>query len=65
MYATRLWSIRHAGFWEAFYHRFERAFVAVGPLLQRLGVERLEAPAAAVETPSGRTGPVAAIAGRL
>ena len=49
MYAVRLWSVRHAGFWERFYRHFERAFVAAGPLLQRIGFERLEAPAAAVE----------------
>ena len=49
MYAVRLWSIRHAGFWEAFYRRFERVFVAAGPLLRRIGFDRLEAPAAALE----------------
>ena len=49
MYAVRLWSVRHAGFWERFYRRFERAYVAAGPLLQRIGLDRLEAPAAAVE----------------
>jgi hypothetical protein len=49
MYAVRLWSVRHAGFWEAFYRRFERAIVAAGPLLRRIGFARLEAPAAAVE----------------
>jgi hypothetical protein len=49
MYAVRLWSIRHAGFWEAFYRRFERAYVAAGPLLRRIGHERLEAPVALVE----------------
>ena len=49
MYAVRLWSIRHAGFWERFYRVFERTVIAAGPLLQRIGLERLEAPAAAVE----------------
>ena len=49
MYAVRLWSIRHAGFWERFYRVFERGFIAAGPLLRRIGLERLEAPAAAVE----------------
>ena len=49
MYAVRLWSIRHAGFWERFYRHFEWAFVAAGPLLQRVGFQRLEAPAALVE----------------
>ena len=49
MYAVRLWSIRHAGFWERFYRVFERTVIAAGPLLQRIGLERLEAPAAAIE----------------
>ena len=49
MYAVRLWSIRHAGFWEAFYQRFERALVAAAPLLRRIGLDRLEAPVAAIE----------------
>jgi hypothetical protein len=49
MQAVRLWSVRHAGFWEAFYRRFEWAYVAAGPLLKRVGFERLEAPVAAVE----------------
>jgi len=49
MYAVRLWSVRHAGFWEWFYRRFEWACVAVGPALQRVGFARLEAPAAAIE----------------
>jgi hypothetical protein len=49
MYAVRLWSIRHAGFWEAFYRRFEWAYVAAEPLLRRIGFERLEAPTASVE----------------
>lgn len=49
MYVVRLWSIRHAGFWEAFYRRFERAYVAAGPLLRGIGYQRLEAPVAAAE----------------
>ena len=49
MYAVRLWSIRHARFWEAFYRRFEWAYVAAASVLRRLGYERLEAPVAAVE----------------
>jgi hypothetical protein len=49
MYAVRLWSVRHAGFWEVFYQRFERVLVALGPGLERFGLERLEAPTAAVE----------------
>ena len=49
MYVVRLWSVRHAGFWEAFYRRFERAYVVMGPLLKRIGFARLERPTAAVE----------------
>ena len=49
MYAVRLWSIRHAGFWERFYQRFERAYVAAGPMLKRVGFARLEGPAALIE----------------
>ena len=49
MYAVRLWSVRRAGFWEWFYRRFEWAYVAAGPLLKRIGFQRLEAPAELVE----------------
>ena len=49
MYALRLWSIRHAGFWERFYQRFERAYVAAGPMLKRVGFARLEGSAALIE----------------
>ncbi|MFO1072938.1 MAG: methylenetetrahydrofolate reductase C-terminal domain-containing protein [Geminicoccaceae bacterium] len=49
MYAVRLWSIRHAGFWEGCYRRFEWAYLAAAPLLRRLGYARLERPVAALE----------------
>ena len=49
MYAVRLWSVRHARAWEWFYKHFEWAYVAAGPVLRRLGFERLEAPVALVE----------------
>ncbi len=49
MYAVRLWSVRRARLWERFYRLFEDALVAAAPLLRRVGHERLEAPAAAVE----------------
>jgi hypothetical protein len=49
MYAVRLWSVRHARFWEAFYRRFEGLFVALAPLARRIGHARLERPTAAVE----------------
>jgi len=37
MYAVRLWSIRHAGFFESLYRHFESSFVAAAPLLKRIG----------------------------
>lgn len=50
MYAVRLWSVRHARFWEAIYARFARALTAAGPMLRGgTGFNRLEAPVAAVE----------------
>ena len=49
MYAVRLWSVRHARFWERFYNGFETAIVRAAPLWRRIGHARLEAPAAAVE----------------
>ena len=49
MYAVRLWSVRHARFWERFYNGFEAALVRSAPRWRRIGDARLEAPAAAVE----------------
>ena len=49
MYAVRLWSVRHARALERFYSAFERVLVALHPVLQRVGYERLEKPVAAVE----------------
>lgn len=49
MYAVRLWSVRRARFWEACYRLFERALVALDPVLRRIGHPRLERPAALVE----------------
>ena len=46
----RLWSIRHARGLERLYHGFERALIAVRPLLQRIGFARLERPVAALES---------------
>jgi hypothetical protein len=47
--AMRHWSVRHARGLAAFYRRFERALVALHPLWQALGYERIEKPVAAVE----------------
>jgi hypothetical protein len=49
MVAVRLWSVRHARALERFYAAFERAIVALHPLAQRIGYERLEKPVAVVE----------------
>ena len=49
MYAVRLWTVRHAGFWERFWHGFEAVLLRTAPFWQKVGYARLEAPAAAVE----------------
>jgi hypothetical protein len=49
MYAVRLWAVRHAGFWERFWHGFEGVLLRTAPLWRKLGHARLEAPAAALE----------------
>lgn len=49
MYVVRRWSVRHAAALEVVYNAFERVFVALHPVWQRLGYERVEKPVAAVE----------------
>jgi hypothetical protein len=49
MYAVRLWSVRHAGALERLYNAVAGAAARLGPLLDRIGHARLEAPVAAVE----------------
>lgn len=49
MYAVRRWSVRHAAVLERFYRSFEDGFIALHPLWQRIGYERLEKPVATVE----------------
>lgn len=49
MYAVRQWSVRHARGLNAFYRSFERALIALSPLLRAIGYERLERPVAALE----------------
>lgn len=49
MYAVRRWSVRHAGALERFYNGFERVLVALHPLWNAIGYERLERPFAAFE----------------
>lgn len=49
MQAIRHWSVRHAGLLERAYALVERALIAAGPVLARIGMARLERPVAAVE----------------
>ena len=49
MYALRLWAVRHAGAVEALYRAMQRAFDVLRPLVRRIGFERVERPAAALE----------------
>ncbi|HEX9473699.1 MAG TPA: methylenetetrahydrofolate reductase C-terminal domain-containing protein [Steroidobacteraceae bacterium] len=49
MYATRLWSVRHARGLAGFYQGFENLLLRLAPLWRLLGYRRLERPVAAVE----------------
>ena len=49
MYAIRRWSVRHARGLETFYRLFEKAVVALHPVWNRIGYERVEKPVAALE----------------
>jgi len=49
MYKIRRWTIRHARFFEGFYHGFEAMLVKMDPLFRRVGYKRLEKPVAAIE----------------
>ena len=49
MYALRKWSVRHARLMESTYALVERGLLALAPLLERIGHERLEKPVASVE----------------
>lgn len=49
MYAMRRWSVRHARLLDRVYRIFERGLVACDPLFNRIGYQRLEQPAAAIE----------------
>ena len=44
MYAVRLWSVRHASGLNAFYRAFEKALIALHPLWNKIGYEKLEKP---------------------
>ena len=49
MYAIRRFAVRHSRFFERFYQTFEAAIVALDPILQRIGYQRLEKPVAFTE----------------
>lgn len=49
MYAVRRFAVRHARFFEGFYQRFERLMVALDPLFDRIGYNRVERPVAFLE----------------
>lgn len=49
MYAIRLWSVRHARGLNLFYKGFEKAVIALHPLWNKIGYDRLEAPFEATE----------------
>jgi hypothetical protein len=48
-FALRFWSVKHSAAVEAFYERFERLLVRLAPAAARVGLDRLERPAAFVE----------------
>lgn len=49
MYRVRRWATRHARLLEIVYGGFERLLVLLNPLFRRIGYDRLDRPAAAVE----------------
>ena len=49
MYRMRRWSVRHATGLERFYRVFNGLFMALAPLWRGLGLDRIEAPVAAIE----------------
>jgi hypothetical protein len=44
MYAVRLWSVRHARGLNRFYQAFEKVMVALHPLWNKIGYDKLETP---------------------
>lgn len=49
MYRVRRWASRHARFLESVYGGFEGLLVLLHPLVRRIGYDRVDRPAAAVE----------------
>ena len=52
MYAVRLWSVRHAKGLNRFYKAFERVLVALHPVFNKIGYEKLEEPFQVLEKAS-------------
>jgi hypothetical protein len=51
MYRVRLWSTRHAGWLNLLYEGLERVLVALHPLFQRIGYQRVERWISVIEGP--------------
>jgi hypothetical protein len=51
MYRVRLWSTRHAGLLNLLYEGLERVLVALDPLFQRFGYQRVERWISVIEDP--------------
>ena len=49
MLKMRHWAVRHAGLMDRVYGVFERCLLVLDPILARIGYDRLERPAAAME----------------
>ncbi len=49
MYRVRLFTVRHSRFFESLYRAFEASMVALHPVFQRIGYERMEKPVALIE----------------
>ena len=49
MYSVRLWSVRHAKGLNAFYRGFEKVMIALHPLLNRIGYDKVEEPFQKIE----------------
>ena len=49
MYKVRLWSVKQARLMERTYAAVEKTLIAMAPMLEKIGYERLEKPVAAVE----------------
>ncbi len=49
MYSVRLWSVRHAKGLNAFYRAFEKVLIALHPMWNKIGYEKLEKPFENVE----------------